>query len=176
MLQSNTPESETYCVGIDASLTSCGVYCHPTVGDEWFGWSLQSTARDGLDTTRITYFAKDIIDALNNLRIVNITFEDYGPINKFAGKITQRAELCGIIKHQALLTWKVPIIMLSPPALKSFATGNGKATKEQMVSAAAKFGYYPDTDDEADAFHASRLGLRIYRGEKTGVAFHRVNP
>jgi Holliday junction resolvasome RuvABC endonuclease subunit len=176
MLQQNPPKSETYCVGIDASLTCTGIYCHPTKGDEWFGWSVQSIASDGLDAKRCADIAQDIIEALDTLNIVNITFEDYGPINKFAGKLTQRAEICGIIKHRALLTWKVPILMLSPPALKSFATGNGKASKPDMIKAAGKFGYYPETHDEADAFHASRLGLRIYRGDKTGVSFNRVNP
>jgi hypothetical protein len=120
--------------------------------------------------------AASIIQDLSLLTLHTITFEDYGPINRFAGKITQRAELCGIIKYHALAIWKVPVLMLAPTSLKSFATGKGKASKDDMMRAAHKYGYYPETHDEADAFHAARLGYYIHRGTKTGVSYHRVNP
>jgi len=165
-------------VGIDASLTSCGIFALPTVRDEWFGWSVATTTKDGTDTTRIVDMAQSIVEDIENLpgAVLSLTFEDYGPINKFAGKVAQRAELCGIIKYHALWKWKIPVIMVSPPSLKSFATGNGKASKDDMLKASAKFGIYPDTHDEADAHHCARLGLKLHRGEKTGASFHRVNP
>jgi len=35
--------------------------------------------------------------------------------------------------------------------LKKFATGNGKATKKDMIHAAQRLGYFPKDDNEADA-------------------------
>jgi Holliday junction resolvasome RuvABC endonuclease subunit len=105
-----------------------------------------------------------------------ITFEDYGPVNRTSGKITARAELCGILKQFALRQLGVPIVMIPPNSLKQYATGKGNASKEQMLDAAAKLGYYPDTNDEADAYFAASLGERIIAGNRVGVSFHRVNP
>lgn len=108
--------------------------------------------------------AADIIRGIDDLPYAPsvFVFEDYGPINRTSGKIAQRAELCGIIKHCAFMLRKVPIVTLTPPALKQFATGKGNANKEQMLQAAAQCGYYPDTHDEADAFFAARLGAALY--------------
>jgi len=172
-----TSATDSYVVGIDASLTSFGVYCLPTNNSDWYGWSLQSNSKDGDDTSRIMELATDTVSALLSLPLpISIAvFEDYGPINRTSGKITQRAEICGIVKFH-LLTWGVPIVMVSPNSLKSFASGNGKASKDAMLTAANKLGYYPDTHDEADAFHAARLGQSILNGDITGASFHRSNP
>ena len=44
-----------------------------------------------------------------------------------------------------------------PDAIKRFATGTAKASKEQMIEAARKLGYNPKDDNEADAIHLLRL-------------------
>jgi Holliday junction resolvasome RuvABC endonuclease subunit len=45
----------------------------------------------------------------------------------------------------------LPIIDIAVPTIKKFATGNGKAVKDEMVTAARKFGYKGNSDHEADA-------------------------
>lgn len=158
------------------SLTSFGAYCAPLTDGDWYGWVLQSNARDGSDTRRVIDIAEAFIEDLQKVKVGIITFEDYGPINRTSGKIAQRAEICGILKYFALTTLRVPVVTVPPTALKSFATGNGRASKEMMLDAAAKHGYYPDTNDEADAFFAARLGSFVANAQKTGVSFTLTNP
>lgn len=48
--------------------------------------------------------------------------------------------------------------------VKKFATGNGRATKIDMINACVeKYGYRPRTDDEADAFWIYRYYCHKYR-------------
>lgn len=103
-------------------------------------------------------------------------FEDYGPVNKRAGKITARAELCGMLKLYMLQSIVAPIVTVLPRSLKSFATGTHNAQKDEMIRKAAEHGFFADTSDEADAFFAARLAHRLYLGEKVGVDYTRTNP
>ena len=45
--------------------------------------------------------------------------------------------------------------------IKKFATGNGGASKEQMIEAARARGFDPEDDNAADAIHLLRLTLNI---------------
>ena len=168
----------SYSIGLDASITSFGVYCAPLGNADWFGFAVCSEAKEGSDTTRALEIADEVISHLNGLRhpISIVTFEDYGPINRTSGKIAVRAEICGILKHHFLRTLRVPVIMVPPNSLKQYATGKGNASKEAMLDAAAALGYYPETSDEADAFFAASVGRCIMQNVRTGVSFHRVNP
>jgi hypothetical protein len=178
VLREDTGQDFAYSVGIDASITSCGVYCSPIEHGEWYGFSVATDSKSGTDTSRVLEIAEEVIFNLCNLPypISIVTFEDYGPINKFSGKLTARAELCGILKQFAIQQLKVPIVMVPPTSLKQWGTGSGKASKDQILDAAAKLGYFPDTSDEADAYFAASLGERVIAGNRVGVSFHRVNP
>jgi hypothetical protein len=105
-----------------------------------------------------------------------VCIEDYGPINRMSGKIAQRAEMIGIIKHHVLRVLQVPLITVPPTSLKQFATGNGGSKKEAMLNQANALGYYPDTNDEADAFFCAKLGERVITGGRIGIDFTRTNP
>lgn len=56
-------------------------------------------------------------------------------------------------------------LAVNPLSLKKFATGNGHATKEQMIEAARTIGVDVKSDNIADAIHLARLGERYLRGE-----------
>ena len=46
----------------------------------------------------------------------------------------------------------IPVESVAPCAVKKWATGNGRASKDQMIEAAKRLtGVDPETDDEADA-------------------------
>ena len=45
----------------------------------------------------------------------------------------------------------VPVVDAAVPTIKKFATGSGRASKEEMIAAAKKFGYKGDNEHEADA-------------------------
>lgn len=42
-------------------------------------------------------------------------------------------------------------VVIPPSSLKKYATGNGKASKDEMIAAAEDIGLLPANDDEADA-------------------------
>lgn len=166
-----------FSVGLDPSLTGFGVYCLPINHTDLYHWTLQSIASES-DTRRVLSLADAVIEDIANLPhpVAVACFEDYGPINRMSGKICQRAEICGILKHHFLTARRAPVITIGPNALKTFATGNGKASKEDMLNQAAREGFYPNTNDEADAYFAAKVGLRAFKGTKVGASFERVNP
>ena len=45
----------------------------------------------------------------------------------------------------------LPVIDVAVPTIKKFATGHGKACKEDMIAAARRMGYIGDNEHEADA-------------------------
>lgn len=45
-------------------------------------------------------------------------------------------------------------------AIKKFMTGKGNATKDEMISATRRFGFNPETDDEADAISIILLAMK----------------
>lgn len=66
-------------------------------------------------------------------------------------------EVGGVIRCR-LFELDVPFIIAPPASIKRFATGNGNADKARMIEAARAKGALPYNDDEADAFHARRMG------------------
>lgn len=72
-------------------------------------------------------------------------------------------ELGGAIR---LLAWErgLDVVEVPPASLKVFAAGSGRASKEEMTAAAILDGGTPANDDEADAYHLHRLGLRALSG------------
>ena len=97
--------------------------------------------------------------------------EDYGQVSKFAGKLTARAELCGLIKSYLIKERRIPLITIPPKSLKLYATGNGNAGKKDMLVKASFYGFETTISDEADAFFAARLALDVLRGKKTGANY-----
>jgi len=181
MLQSKREKSISYSIGLDPSLTSFGVHFRPIDGEgEWYGFAVTSEkGKAAADTHRIFSLYEEVVEAIENLGIEKVSiavFEDYGPINRMAGKITQRAELCGLLKRYLLTVVKTPVITVTPTALKKFATGTAKAKKDAVMSAAAALGYIFETRDEADAYFAAMLGAHLINGDRIGVEFIRVNP
>jgi Holliday junction resolvasome RuvABC endonuclease subunit len=67
-----------------------------------------------------------------------------------------------------LAAWERGLVTVdvAPAALKHFATGSGRASKEAMVAAAVAAGGRPGNHDEADAWHLHDLGRRALAGEE----------
>lgn len=160
MLQSQAKHLQGYSLGFDPSLTSFGVYATPigVPADHWYGYSIE-TATHGNDTHRIIDLYDYMLQSIAGMpfKPLIIGFEDYGPVSARAGKILVRAELCGMLKLYALTKLRVPVMTITPKALKKYAVGNGNAKKDQVMQAAAQQGFYAQTSDEADAFFISRV-------------------
>lgn len=58
--------------------------------------------------------------------------------------------IAGIIEAKAS-RFNLPVVDAAVPTIKKFATGHGKACKEDMIAAAQKFGYRGTNEHEADA-------------------------
>lgn len=70
----------------------------------------------------------------------------------------------GCVGRLACFEWGIDIALVRPSTLKRFATGKGNADKEAMIRAAIELGARGSVnDDEADAFHARRMG-RVAHG------------
>ena len=70
---------------------------------------------------------------------------------KFVTSGKTLAELGGAVRLM-LYSRRIPYLEIGPTALKFFATGNGKATKPDMVDAARALGATVKNDNEADAW------------------------
>ena len=78
------------------------------------------------------------------------------------------ATACGVGLVTVVLEFaalhKIEVISVHSATLKKWATGNGRASKDQMVEAAIRKGHQPQDDNEADA-----LLLLYYTIESLGV-------
>lgn len=77
----------------------------------------------------------------------------------------QLAELCGMVKL-VLFQHGVPWVSVAPSQVKLYATGNGRASKEQVLAAALCAGMPAPgrkrAYDEADAFWLRQMGLHHF--------------
>lgn len=80
-----------------------------------------------------------------------------------AKSLLRLAELSGAIKRDAFRLG-LDVVEVPGSSLKVAATGNGRASKDDMVAAARAAGATPRNDDEADAFHLHHLGTRALAG------------
>ena len=78
---------------------------------------------------------------------------------------TVHAKLAGVIELVACRLG-VPVLLVNPATLKLFATGNGRATKEQMIrSCEIQFGITTADDNVADALFVLALAEQESRRE-----------
>lgn len=85
--------------------------------------------------------------------IEGYSFHSPGPMGAL-----RRAEWVGCVLRD-LRRLRVPVVEVPPTTLKSWATGNGHASKARMTEAAHTAGGQPANDDEADAYLLRALGL-----------------
>lgn len=74
----------------------------------------------------------------------------------------QLGEVGGVIRV-LLRELKTPFLVVSPVALKKFATGNHKASKDEMMAQATKEGASIKDDHQADAYFLARVGYFFNR-------------
>lgn len=80
-----------------------------------------------------------------------------------AKSLLRLAELTGAIKRDAFRLG-LDVIEVPGSSLKLAATGNGKASKDDMFHAATDAGASPRNHDEADAWHLHDVGRRALAG------------
>ncbi|UUV43826.1 RuvC-like resolvase [Rhodobacter phage RcKickapoo] len=168
-----------HVVGLDPSMTSFGFAELNTVSDGRIKTQAFITEpADGSDMQRIrTQYARVIaaLDSVDGLSMAAI--EGYGPLGRTAGKITQRAELIGMIKLRVLDYYRVPLVIIGPQQLKKYATGNAKAKKDEVMQNCAREGHIAQVSDEADAYFLAKFARLVYTGARTsGISYETIKP
>jgi Holliday junction resolvasome RuvABC endonuclease subunit len=179
--------------GIDYSLTSPAV-CVYTGDVEDFSYELCNVFFLS-NTKRYSDFCKKNIDGRGNLTEWETPEERYDFISDWAldiilsndvrevaiedysygstGKVFHIAEYCGLLKWK-LWQAEIPYTLLSPSAIKKFATGKGNANKEGMYSSFCEESEYNlqeellikttkvgnPTSDIVDAYYICKMALK----------------
>lgn len=144
--------------GLDLSLSRTGI-AHPD-GTTTSTKVRPATLKGGPRLAQIL----EQLDGLFLQPLDLVVIEDYSPGSVgIAGKLAN-AELHGCVLLRCAKVG-VPVAKVRPSALKRWATGNGSADKNDMISAAHRAGWDGDSHDEADAFHLRGIGLHHLTGE-----------
>lgn len=150
-------------VGFDGSLTSSG-YSFMADGTLHVGRIRPKVLRGAERLSFIANFAEEIF-----LRADAdfLALENYSMGSK-GSRVFHIGELGGVLKLVAVRKG-MRILTVPPTSLKIFATGNGRAEKEDVIQGiAANWGVRIDKHDEADAFVLMKIGQaygnrRVYR-------------
>lgn len=167
----------TAYLGIDQSYSGFGVavYYHPTEIYQTYRWAWPAK-KFRSDGHRLSVIRSDFQWRLYQLRKADQLLAATAMEGYSYGSVQGRekaGELGGIVKECLFDTaegepWGTPTIV-PPPTLKLFATGNGKASKEEMIEGVAKKWGPRFTDDNlADAYALARYAAAQY-GEESGV-------
>lgn len=141
-------------MGLDLSLTAPGYATKHGAG-------VITGAKKLLGAERLEFY-HDYIKQFVAVNIIDfIVMEGYA----FASKFQREAlgELGGVVKL-GLQQLAVPYVLVAPGTLKKYATGQGNATKDEMLAAAIKrSGLDIDNNNAADAWWLYQMGLMQYK-------------
>lgn len=144
-------------LGLDIA-TMCGYYSTHESG----AWNFyESKARN--DNKQHKAFRDTLIDFITKHGIKQVVAEDVNVNNHFID-MRKLSEFRGILLEVCDELSLPEPVFLNVMSIKKYATGNGRATKLDMINACVeKYGYRPRTDDEADAFWVFKYYCHKYR-------------
>lgn len=144
-------------LGLDIA-TMCGYYSTHESG----AWNFyESKARN--DNKQHKAFRDTLIGFIRKYGIRQVVAEDINVNNHFTD-MRKLSEFRGILLEVCDELDLPEPAFINVATVKKFATGNGRATKIDMINACVeKYGYRPRTDDEADAFWIYRYYCHKYR-------------
>ncbi|QUE25350.1 RuvC-like resolvase [Microbacterium phage Fizzles] len=161
--------------GLDLSLTGAGVaIAHSPDAAEWgdeerfqvhqFGRAGKNDETLDQRLDRIDTMVEQIGSVICNLmqwpQVAIVEQPAYGQTN---GKSHDRSGLWWLVVRRVARTYAIPTLEVTPQKVKIYATGNGAASKDEVIAAVVR--RYPDapvtTNNEADAFVLAAIGLRL---------------
>lgn len=175
-------KGEYLVVGIDPSLNSTGITILNQDNKIIHVEAIHPSPLDGRD--RLAYIYKSymrIFTTFNNIKV--IAFERQIPQERFnynAKYILSLAENIGVLKlaiQEAVYNNpNIKVYHFSAPEIKKYATGNSKASKEDVM---ATIGARPmktlsssvvewAVNDVCDAYYAAKMGGDVYEGTVQG--------
>lgn len=149
--------SKEQILGLDIA-TMCGYYSTHASG----AWNFyESKIRN--DNKQHKAFRDTLIAFITEHGIRQVVAEDVNVNNHFID-MRKLSEFRGILLEVCDELNLPEPVFLNVGSIKKFATGNGRATKLDMINACvAKYNYRPRTDDEADAFWVFKYYCHKYR-------------
>lgn len=143
-------------VGLDLSLSSTGVAHADGTSRLLKPDDLEGMDRIGWITEQIGVGIEPVSSGLELVMI-----EAPVIVAAHISKALETVYLNGVVRWH-LWDVEVPYLDVPPGTLKVYATGNGKATKTEMVVAARdRLGYEGKSDDESDALWLRALGWAL---------------
>lgn len=144
-------------LGLDIA-TMCGYYSTHESG----AWNFyESKARN--DNKQHKAFRDTLIGFIIKYEIRQVVAEDVNVNNHFID-MRKLSEFRGILLEVCDELSLPEPVFLNVMSIKKYATGNGRATKLDMINACVeKYSYRPRTDDEADAFWVFKYYCHKYR-------------
>lgn len=156
--------SDVLALGLDLSVASTGV---AMPWGETRTLKPRSTSKEPARRLQEIVYRLDVW--LRSSRADVAVLEGYSPHGPSGWTTLRLGELGGAVRVR-LFELGIPYVEVPPASLKHFATGNGKATKADMVEAATARGAEVHNDNEADAWHLHRLGKAFYVGGELSEA------
>ena len=114
-------------------------------------WNLTESRRRN-DNKMHGSFRTLLIDFIRTYGIKRIVAEDVS-MNRHFYDLRRLSELRGVLVEGCEEVNRPEPELVNPGTLKKWATGDGHATKDQMVAGCKKYGVLPNDDNAADACH-----------------------
>ena len=137
--------------------THCGFFSRHGAGT----WNLTESKRRNGNKMHGS-FRTLLVDFIQKHGIKQIVAEDVS-MNRHFYDLRRLSELRGILLEVCDELNLPEPEFINPTTLKKWATGDGHATKSQMVDACKKYGVVPVDDNAADACHLFYYYIRKYR-------------
>lgn len=152
-------------VGLDFSLTSTGIAAVSNIGNTIDTRAVASTARDGTLRERLSKITESFLDILLNAGDVRVVAMEDINVGTNINSTIQLSMVSGAIHH--IINTLAPdayILYCNVSTIKKFATGQSRATKDEMIEAVYdRWNIRLGTDDEADAYAAARIADSLPR-------------
>ena len=150
-------------VGLDASLTSTGYAFF--LDNELVSGRIRAKELRG--AKRLDFLVERVEEIFSRANADFLALEGYSMGSK-GSRVFHIGELGGALKLVAIRR-KMRILTIPPTSVKVFATGNGRAEKEDVIRGIeTNWGYQIDKHDMADAFVILQMGIafanrKVYR-------------
>lgn len=143
-------------IGLDLSLTAIGVA--GDFGTRVLTHKLPAHATEPEKCERLHTLSARVDVITRDADVVVIEGYSFGSQHSHAHSL---GELGGLVK---VILWRreVPFVIVTPSALKKYATDNGGASKDKVLAAGVRDGYPGDDNNSCDAWWLRRMGLAHY--------------
>ena len=152
---------ERIVLGLDVSMTSLGWFLQDGKKKPLYG-SFKTSPADGLDIKRFMIQRDSFVDLINDYKIDHIGIEQPFLMSFNTEKL--------YALHQFVLeicyTRHIKTVYITPAQIKTFATGDSKAAKNEMIfKAKESLGLIKErmNDDESDAYWVSVLTQKFWQ-------------